>query len=256
MIRPGLCSVTFRQLPAEEVVALAAAAGLECIEWGGDVHASAGEVATAQRVHRLTEEAGLAVASYGSYLRLTGTEAEHEAEVAAVLASARALGAPRVRIWAGDTGSAATSGQTRDLWTTRLHALCERASADGIAIGLEHHRGTLTDALASSLRLLEEVSHPALTTYWQPNVDQADDDAITDLERLLPQVTTVHVFSWWPFDTRLPLAERESLWRRALAVLAADDADHDALLEFVPDDDPALLDREAAALREWIAEAD
>ena len=38
MIRPGLCSVTFRELDAERVVELAAEAGLACVEWAGDVH--------------------------------------------------------------------------------------------------------------------------------------------------------------------------------------------------------------------------
>src|SRR5690625_849857 len=42
MLRPGICSVTYRDLPPEEIVPLAAEAGLECIEWGGDVHVAPG----------------------------------------------------------------------------------------------------------------------------------------------------------------------------------------------------------------------
>lgn len=37
--RLGLCSVTFRALPAAEVLRLGVAAGLDCVEWGADVHA-------------------------------------------------------------------------------------------------------------------------------------------------------------------------------------------------------------------------
>jgi hypothetical protein len=56
----------------------------------------------------------------------------------------------------------------------------------------------------------------------------------------------VHVFSWWPRAERHPLAARSALWREALALAG----DVDALLEFVPGDDPAVLAREAATLRE------
>ena len=68
-IRPGLCSVTFRALPAEELVDLAAEAGLESIEWGSDVHARPDGPAGLDHVRKLTEAAGLVVASYGSYYR-------------------------------------------------------------------------------------------------------------------------------------------------------------------------------------------
>ena len=45
MIRPGLCSVTFRALDVPAVVRLAAEAGLERIEWAGDVHVPPGDLA-------------------------------------------------------------------------------------------------------------------------------------------------------------------------------------------------------------------
>ena len=66
--RPGLCSVTFRTLAPESIVALAAECGIAGIEWAGDVHVPPGEVDTARRVRQLTEAAGLSVVSYGSYV--------------------------------------------------------------------------------------------------------------------------------------------------------------------------------------------
>ena len=41
-MRPGLVSVTFRALPADEVLRLMLRSGLGCIEWGGDVHVPPG----------------------------------------------------------------------------------------------------------------------------------------------------------------------------------------------------------------------
>ena len=93
----GLTSVTFRQKSAAQIAALAAEAGLEGIEWGGDVHVPPGDAAAAASAARLTREAGLRVTSYGSYYHALPQE-----DFAPVLRSAAALGAPVVRIWAGD----------------------------------------------------------------------------------------------------------------------------------------------------------
>ncbi|MGB3374337.1 MAG: sugar phosphate isomerase/epimerase, partial [Microbacterium sp.] len=66
--------------------------------------------------------------------------------------------------------------------------------------------------------------------------------------------SAVHVFSWWPRAERLRLHERDALWRALFAAASAVPAPpRDALLEFVPDDDPALLVAEAATLRGWLA---
>ncbi|QCR52896.1 sugar phosphate isomerase [Brachybacterium sp. SGAir0954] len=253
MIRPGLCSVTLRALEPPAVVELAAAAGLEAIEWGGDVHVPPGDAEHAAQVRALTEGAGLAVASYGSYLRCEGPAAAAEQETRAVLDAAAALGASRVRVWAGTAGSADATPDARADVARNLRRACELAAAQGIGLGLEFHGGTLTDEVGSTLRLLEEVAHPALTTYWQPHQDMPREEALATLRAVLPRTSSIHVFSWWPGAQRLALSARSDLWREAFATLAAHGGDHDALLEFVPGDDPALLAREAGTLRELLA---
>lgn len=254
MIRSGLCSITFRGLSPQEVADRAAHAGLSCIEWGGDVHVPPGDAESADRVRLLTEQAGLSVASYGSYLRFDGDEAAHLASADAVLASARALRAPRIRVWAGGTGSRQSSTSQRALTTRRIREFAMRAGEHGIDLGLEFHGGTLTDEIGSTMRLLDEVAAENVRTYWQPHQDMPDGDALQTLRTALPRTSTIHVFSWWPGATRLPLAERADLWRAAFSTLEAEGSDRDALLEFVPDDDPAVLDREAATLRALIEE--
>lgn len=255
MIRPGLCSVTYRDLPPAGIARLAADAGLESIEWGGDVHVAAGVPDLAVSALERTQEAGLAVASFGSYLRFIGTDDQNSARVDVTLVSAQNLRAPRIRVWAGVKGSAEISTENRELVTQRLRDFAERAGKLGIEVGLEFHRGTLTDTVESTLRLLEDVAHPNLTTYWQPDVGLDADDALETLRAVREHVSTIHVFSWWPRTERLPLSERTDLWRRVFAELASSGRDHDALLEFVPGDDPELLDQEAATLRELIESA-
>jgi sugar phosphate isomerase/epimerase len=249
---PGLCSVTFRRLDPPTVLALAARAGLATVEWGADVHVPVGDLAAARDVAARTAEAGLTVASYGSYVR---AGVPGGPDVDEVLATARALGAPRVRVWAGDTGSADTPD--RGPVVRALADLVHRADDLGLQIGTESHGGTLTDTTRSTQRLLADVDdlvgRPLLSTYWQPTVDAADEAALRELTLLLDRVSTVHAFSWWPGTTRNPLRSRESLWTGVAGVLARSGRDHDVLLEFVPDDDPDVLAREAATLREWLS---
>ncbi len=248
-IRPGLCSVTFRQLAAEEVVAVAAEAGLEVIEWGGDLHVPPGDPERAAVVAAATTDAGLAVCSYGSYFRASTGE-----DITPVLDSAEALGADRVRVWAGTVGSTEASDADWADTAARLRDACAAASARGIGLALEYHGGTLADTPPSTLRLLAEVGSPALSAYWQPTVGAADDVALAEYDAIAAHVSAVHVFSWWPRGERLRLHERAALWRRALAAAAsAPHPPRDALLEFVPEDDPALLAAEAATLRGWLA---
>ena len=246
-IRIGLCSVTFRALSAAHVVSLASQARLEAIEWGGDVHVPPGDVATARQVAALTADAGLAVASYGSYFRAGEGE-----DITPVLDSASALGARRIRVWAGSVDASDAAERDHAGTVERLRAAATAASARGIELALEYHGGTLANAPATTLRVLDEVAHPALRTYWQPTVGAADAVVIDEYRAVADRVSAVHVFSWWPRTERLPLADRDGLWRELFAVASgAPTPPEDALLEFVPDDDPALLAREAAALRAW-----
>ena len=242
--------MTFRALAPERIVELAADAGLEVIEWGGDVHVPPGDVIRAAEVARATADAGLAVASYGSYFR-----ARPDDSLMPVLDSAQALGADRVRIWAGTTGSdAATDGEWHAV-VARLRSAASEAEGRGIGLALEFHSGTLADTAPTTLRLLDEVGSPALSTYWQPTVAASVDAVLEEYRALAAHTSAAHVFSWWPRQERLPLRARDALWTRLFAdARAASAPPRDALLEFVPGDDPAQLAGEATALREYLGD--
>ncbi len=245
--RIGLCSVTFRALPARQVAEDAAAAGLRLVEWGADVHAPPHPADALQQVREETAVHGLTTCSYGSYWRAGQDTAEFDV----VAAAAAALGAARIRVWAGTEGSAGASARTRANVTASLREAAEIAASRGLSVALEFHSGTVADTPASTVRLLDDVGHDALSTYWQPPVGEPDDRALHGLGTMLERVSAIHVFSWWPGQTRLPLHERERLWRPVLDLVAGT-RPVDLLLEFVPDDDPAVLPRETATLLRWL----
>lgn len=250
MRSPGLVSVTLRSLPPEEVVQAAVAAGLTSIEWGGDVHAPPLDATLVERCRVTSAAAGLRVASYGSYWR-AGTSSADEAE--AVLETARILGAPRVRVWAGELGSERADADTRARVVHALRSIARRAADLSLGIAVEHHPDTLSDTAAMTLRLLDEVASDVVTTYWQPDIGQATPLALAELERLLETVperlSAVHVFAWWPAQERQALATREDLWAPALNRIREAAPNCDVMLEFVPGDSVEVLVDEARTLR-------
>jgi sugar phosphate isomerase/epimerase len=246
--RLGLCSVTFRSLSPDDVVAAARAAGIEGIEWGGDVHVPPGDTRRAAEVAARTADAGVACPSYGAYLAAGRALPEL---VASVLETAVALGAPNVRVWCPfGTKPGADEGLFARA-ATDLAAWSARADDVGLTLSLEFHVDTLTESAESTARLLDAAGRPPnLFTYWQPVAGQSHLDEAAAVQ---PDVSHVHVFHWTPTGERLPLAEGTA-WPALLECLAAPNrwrGDRFAFLEFVRDDDPAQLIADAKTLRSW-----
>lgn len=251
MIRSGLVSVTFRHLAPHEIVALVAQAGLEAIEWGGDVHVPHDDVAQAQLVRQMTADAGLTVAAYGSYYRV----GHDDVPFTAVLDSAVTLGAPTIRVWAGKIGSAQADAAYWARVIEDSRSIGDLAQQAGITVAYEYHGNTLTDSSASALRLLEAVDHPNVKIYWQPSEAASPDENLAGLNAILPWLVNVHVFSWRDVDgqhERMPLAAQAGDWAQYLSPITATGRDHYAMLEFVKDDEPRNFLTDAETLKQWL----
>lgn len=257
VIRPGLVSITFRQLAPAEIVAAAVQAGLEGIEWGGDVHVPPGEEALAREVGARTRDAGLQVAAYGSYYAL-GHELSDTFPF--VLETVTALGAPLIRVWAGRLGSDQANAVYRAEAAEDGRRIAELAQAAGVKVVCEWHGNTLTDTASSATALVEAIDHPAFLTYWQPRKLRTPAECLADLEASPARVAGLHVFHWAEHTAeRRPLSEGEEAWRKYLTripgKLADPEADLFALLEFVRGDRPEQLLEDAATLRAWLTPA-
>lgn len=252
MIYPGLVSITFRKLTPQQVVDAAAAAGLAGIEWGGDIHVPHGNFARAAEVRQLTADAGMSVAAYGSYYRAGVSENEGLA-FEKVLDTARELGAPLIRVWAGHKGSAEVDKACRAGVVADCKRIAGMAARAGVMVASEYHRGTLTDTDASTAAFLSEVPHDNFKSYWQPRSGIRVSEALKGLQEVLPRLAHLHVYHWWPDAAhRRPLAEGAENWQCYLNLAATIPGDRFAMLEFVPHDDPAILATEAATLKKWL----
>ena len=248
MIRPGLCSITFRKLPPREIIAACVESGLQAIEWGGDIHCPHGDTAVAASLYQACNDAGIATPSYGSYFRMDPVCAEPDFR--RVLDSAHALGAKTIRVWAGARASVDMDPSYRSRLVDEVRRVASLAESAGCAIGLEYHRHTATDTNAGALRMLEDADHPAVRIYWQPREVTPVDERLEGLQNILPHLCHLHVFQWigTPIERR-PLLEAEAEWRLYAGVAAtAGASDIFAHLEFVRDDSLESLREDAQAL--------
>ncbi len=253
MLRPGLVSITYRALSPREIVNACVDAKLEGIEWGGDVHVMPDDLNNARAVGTMTRDVGLEVAAYGSYYRCDGAPFEP------IIETALALGAPLIRVWAGVTDASDADESDWSRVSDELARISAIARAAEVQVATEFHGGTLTARGQSARRLMENTNS---RTLWQPlrrgdDFDLCVEENLDELRAVVPWLSNVHVYEW--ADDANGKRQRLSLegskqWPRYVEELRAIGGSRWLLLEFVPDDNPAILSREAAALRAWIGE--
>jgi hypothetical protein len=252
MLKSGLVSITFRKLSPAQIVGLVAEAGLDGIEWGGDIHVPHGSIPRAEEVRGITEDAGLSIPAYGSYYRVGHSEKDGLA-FERVLETAHALGAKTIRVWAGMRGSRDADSAYRASVASELLRIGALAHLAGLSITLEMHEGTLTDTNDSTIALLNEARHPSILTGWQPHNGMSFDYCLSGLQQVLPRLSNLHVFHWlFGPAVRLPLAEGAAHWKTYLKVAKSPTGARYALLEFVADDLPENFLRDAGILRRWL----
>ena len=249
MLYPGLVSVTFRQLVPGEIVALVQRAGLNGIEWGGDVHVPHGDLDRAREVARLTADAGLTVAAYGSYYRVADDSGKGPG-IESVIDTARALEAPTVRVWCGNRGSAAADDAYRDRVATESLRIAELGRQAGIGIVYEWHGNTLTDTIESALGILSAAEHPNLRTLWQPLLGCSNEQGLTELRAIGDRLANLHAYHWvGAAYERAPFQDGTARWNLFTVHAGALPGDRYVLLEFVRDDSPDAFLEDASALR-------
>lgn len=251
--RLGLVSISFRPLSPAQIIEKCVAAQLEGIEWGGDVHVPHGDIQTAREVARQTRDAGLEIPTYGSYYRC-----DHDGEFPfqAALDCALELRAPCVRVWAGKTDAKDAKIADFVRVAADLERICDLSSAHGVQIVTEFHGGTLTATGADALDLLRMA--PRAKTLWQPlrrapGFAPQIEENLAELELVAPFLSHVHVYEWGDDEAgnrRMFSLEESAQWPFYVQKLREiGEQNRWLLLEYVPENDPEVLAREADALR-------
>ena len=220
MLNPGLTSVTFRRFEAEKIIDFCKCCGLSCIEWGGDIHIPPGKTKRAAEIRKKTEDAGLFVASYGSYYR-SGAKGSTAGLFKSCLETAAALGAPLIRLWSGDRGSAEADEKYFESICRETQVLCDMAAEYNIDIAYEYHSYSLTDNAESVLKLYEKTDRKNFGTYFQYDPKISIEENFSSLKKLLPILKAVHIFNIDEKENRLSVAEENGIkiWSGLLEIL-------------------------------------
>ena len=250
MLYPGLVSVTFRNLSPREIISLVVRSGLKAVEWGGDIHVPCGDLDTARRVRRMTEDSGLKVASYGSYYKLGSDDLS---EFSNILKTAVELGAPTIRVWAGQKGSVDADKDHFDSIVEESEKIADMAAKEKIIVAYEIHKGTLTDTNDSARKLLEAVGHKSMKTYWQPFIGADMDYCLDGLNSILPWLANIHIYTWDQITNQPSLlATGQNAWSNYLQRISSTGREHFVMLEFVKDNDPEIFLNDAETLLNWL----
>lgn len=254
MYQTGLVSISFRKLSPAVIIEAVKQAGLNGIEWGGDVHAPPGDINAARTIRKLSVDAGLKVFAYGSYYCVGCTE-DITSEFSKVLYSAQELGAPIIRIWAYNKGSANVSESefVRLLLESRI--IADMAMQAGILLSFECHGNTYTDDYHAALHLIKEIDRENVTMYWQPNQLQNEEYNLAAAKALAAITTNIHTFHW-DAKQRYPLAEGKQIWAQYIRCFQNPVRPHAFLLEFMYDDAIESLPDDARMLQSLLKEVD
>ncbi len=244
MYKSGLVSISFRQMDVEQIIEIVSQAGLDAIEWGGDVHVPHGDLKKAETVHDICSEKGISCPSYGSYYRAGASPAEL---FDGVLKCAEILKSDIIRVWAGEKASGEADNDYFKRVEKDLKRICKISADKGVSIGLEFHKNTLTDDARVAKRLIDSVNEKNLSTYWQPPVDRKTGDNLDDIDLLKGHISNVHVFTWQGSE-RNALESGYSKWVKYLKHID-DEYIHYCLLEFVMNDSAEQFKNDAAVLK-------
>jgi 3-dehydroshikimate dehydratase len=258
-LKPGLLSVTFRELSPEAIINETVKAGLRGIEWGGDRHVLLGDTANARHIGQLTRSAGLEVSAYGAYYAfedLLDPARQENLIGTPLLDTAEALGTNMIRLWPGKIGSAEASADWVDAVVHRTRDLADEAARRDISLGFEYHNDSLTDTAESTLNLLNAIDRPNVSTFWQTNRNGVFGDELDSLDLLKPHITNLHCHHLLPdaLPPYAPLADGEAQWMAYLRRLLDPGRTHWVSIEFVKDGSLEAFHADAAALRRWCRE--
>lgn len=189
----SVCTISFRHqlISLECIASWAKAHQFDAIElWG--VHAKNLRQSSDFTPDRLAEQ-GLSVSMVSDYLPLDGDKDNSLESAKSLCKITHSWGAKKLRTFSGNKPSAEVSVEERAACIQRLREYCKVAADHGIYLVVETHPNTLADTFESTLKLIEEVNHPALRLNFDViHVWEMGSDPIFALNQLAPLIEHMH----------------------------------------------------------------
>ena len=186
----GFTSTSFRQIKSlEKIVAIARDTGVDCIEWGGDIHVK--DIEAAKKAKKLCDNANIKICSYGSYYRVGSKNASEWEKICKI---ASEMNAESVRIWLGKTDSEKTDDKAYRNLVEDAKAICSAAKKYGLIVCPECHDNTYNNNTDAFLKIQKDIGCDNFRTYFQSRYKRMEYD-LDRIERTLPLIETVHI-SW------------------------------------------------------------
>ncbi len=245
--KTGIVSISFRTYSKEEILSAAKDAGLDSVEWGGDVHVPHGDINEAKAAKELSKNYGISMPEYGSYYIIGKSEPELFEKV---LDSAKILGTKIIRVWPGQgMPSDSLSCEQYEALVADAKRICNMAN--DFTVALECHPGSMTDEYHHALQFISDVGCENLKMFWQPNQHRPLNYNLDSIKALMPYIVSVHVFSW-KRNEHLPLSAGANEWEKYIELLSEKDLNY--MLEFMHDGKIETLKETAEVLHSWLAQ--
>ncbi len=183
----GLASVTFREKTVEDIVSLCKEAGVDCIEWGSDVHVRT--VDEAKKAKRLCDDAGIGISSYGSYYRVGSND---ENEWLSLCENAKIMGAESIRVWLGKKDSEVTDRDEYKNLLEDAQRICTDAEKYGLLVCPECHDYTYNNNTQAFLQFRKDLNRSNFMTYFQSRYFRKEYD-LDRIEKTFDYILNVHV---------------------------------------------------------------
>ncbi len=183
----GYTTVTFRSMSIAENVKFAKSCGMECIEWGGDVHVT--DIESAKLARTECENEGLKISAYGSYYTLGQGNISEWSNIVAI---ASELSAPVIRVWLGKKGSDKYTQSEFCELVAEGKKMADEARVLNIIIASECHQNTYNDTTDSAIKFIKAVDADNFRTYYQSRYLDMPTD-LHKIDKLFEYVDNTHI---------------------------------------------------------------
>ncbi len=196
----GLCSICFHESPLVEVLDLAKKTGFDGVEiWGEEPHTLYPfDKKKIENISQMVKERGLSISMFGSYISPSMKNFKEKAKES--LKITHTLGAPLMRVWAGNKGSKEADKENWKVCIEGFKWLSQEAKKYNITLAIEMHEGTLADLGKSALNLIEKVGEDNLKANFQVNFTLQKDDPMERLKLVSPYIVNCHLQNFKNFQ--------------------------------------------------------